>query len=197
MNGITYETFTYICYGTAALSAVLLATSVILFFVLKIPNVIGDLTGANARKAIAQIRNQNEATGEKTYQPSVVNRERGKITDKISGSGRLLRQRTSNLAGHGTTKLNTAELSEMALADQPIPVPEAYVPDQTTVLDQTMPQTTVLSHAMPETTVLSQGPSETTVLDQEQLAVDAQVRAQTVFTVDFEITFIHTNERIS
>lgn len=182
---LTYEAFTYICYGAAALSVIMLGVSVLLFFVLKIPNVIGDLSGANARKAIAQIRNQNEATGEKKYQPSAVNRERGKITDRITNSGRLIRNRTSNLAGHGTTKLNTAELTEMALADQPLPVPEAYVPDQTTLLD----------HGMAETMVLSQAVPETTVLNQSQPAQMAPTQSE--FSVDFEITFIHTNEQIT
>ena len=78
---MTYEIYRYIFLGGAILAGIMFAVSVLVFFLLKIPTVIGDLTGANARKAIENIRNQNESTGDKTYRSSQVNRERGKLTN--------------------------------------------------------------------------------------------------------------------
>ena len=203
MSGITYEGFLYICYGAAAISALLLITAVILFFALKIPGVIGDLTGATARKAIAQIRDQNEAGGPKAYHPSPVNQERGKITDKIGGSGGVIRNPSQKLAGYGTSKLNTAHLQQQAAADQTTLLDQ----NQTMVLDQS--QTSVLDQG--QTMVLDQNQAmvsdagQTAVLDQTQMPAQALWTAPVqavdyqpvqIFSVDYEITFIHTNEQI-
>lgn len=170
---MSYEIYRYIFYGGAILAAVMLAVTVLLFFVYKIPTVIGDLTGANARKAIENIRNQNENSGDKLYKTSQVNRERGKLTDKISPSGSLIRDPSGILGGGAmaTEKISTQELPQV---------------DETTVLESN--ETTVL--VTNETTVLDNtGVGETTLLD----AVDAPV----TFQIEYEITFIHTNEVIA
>lgn len=95
-------------------SGVFLAITVILFFVLKVPELIGDLSGMNARKAIEDIRRQNEETGHKAFKPSPVNAARGKLTDKISQSGRLI-PRTGRLSPvmEGKT-LGTQKLDDQA-----------------------------------------------------------------------------------
>ena len=59
---------------------VLLVLAVVLFFLLDIPKLYGDVSGRTARKAIEAIRQQNEATDNKAYKPSAVNAERGKLT---------------------------------------------------------------------------------------------------------------------
>lgn len=160
---MSYEIYRYIFYGGAILAGVMLVATVILFFVYKIPTVIGDLTGANARKAIENIRNQNESSGDKLYKTSQVNRERGKLTDKISPSGSLMKDPSGHFAGAmATEKISTQELP----------------PEETTVLD-----------VANETTVLdTSGTGETTLLD----AVDTPA----TFQIEFEITFIHTDEVI-
>ena len=109
---MSYEIYRYIFYGGAILAAVMLAVTVLLFFVYKIPTVIGDLTGANARKAIENIRNQNESSGDKLYKTSQVNRERGKLTDKISPSGSLMKDPSGILGGGAmaTEKISTQQL---------------------------------------------------------------------------------------
>ena len=177
---MSYEIYRYIFYGGAILAAVMLAITVILFFVYKIPTVIGDLTGANARKAIENIRNQNENSGDKLYKTSQVNRERGKLTDKISPSGSLMRDPSGTLGGGAmaTEKISTQELPQ---------VNETTVleSNETTVLGSN--ETTVLSAN--ETTVLSGGGAgETTVLVAEGTPA--------VFQIEYEITFIHTDEVI-
>ncbi len=162
---MTYETYRYIFIGCLCLSILLFVTAVILFFVLHIPNVIGDLSGANAKKAIEHIRNKNESTGEKTYKSSKVNTERGKITEKISISGRLHKHTTGPLYGAmPTEKISTQKL--------------------------TANETTVLNTGGRETTVLDIGGNETTVL------LPASDVADNIFTIEYEITYIHTNEII-
>ena len=152
---MTYEIYRYIFYGGMALSAAMLVTSIVLFIVLRIPNVIGDLTGANARKAIENIRSQNEESGAKNYKPSAVNQERGKVTEKMTKSGRLIKNNTGPIAGHKTAKISTMKLD-----------PECLPADETTVLDQFY-------------------------------AAPAPVAEQpAVFSIDLEITYIHTIEVI-
>lgn len=83
----TASTISYIAAG------ILLLVAVALFFLLDIKKVIGDLTGITAKRAIENIRQQNEQTGEKNYKSSSVNLARGKLTDKISQSGKLIKIR--------------------------------------------------------------------------------------------------------
>ena len=170
---MTYEIYRYIFIGGAVLAGVMLAVSVLLFFLLNIPHVIGDLTGRTAKKAIEEIRNQNELSGDKTYKTSAVNRERGKLTAKISPSGRLEHNTSGGLHGAmPTSKISTEEL------------PPAFA--ETAVLDSGN-ETTVLDSGN-ETTVLNQDSGETTVLS----ATDTPV-----FQIEYEITYVHTDEVIA
>ena len=79
------------------LAVVMLVLSIILFFVLNIRKVIGNLSGSTAKKAINDIRQKNEMSGRKSYKPSAVNLARGKITDKMTPSGNIANQ------GYGDT----------------------------------------------------------------------------------------------
>jgi len=170
---MTYEIYRYIFLGGAILAGIMFVVSVLVFFLLKIPTVIGDLTGANARKAIENIRNHNESTGDKTYRTSQVNRERGKLTDKISPSGRLIKDPSHSLHGAmGTEKISTQQL---------------HPGDDTN-------ETTVLTGELT-------GANETTVLSNESHANETTVlNAQTfsnAFVIEYEITYIHTDEVIA
>lgn len=165
---MTYDIYRYIFLGSAGLAILSLIIAIILFFVLKIPRVVGDLTGATARKAIENIRNQNEISGDKTYKSSYVNRERGKLTDKITATGSLVKPSIDVSNGAmATTKISTKRLETEAL--------ESY---ETSLLDNGSNETTVLNDSLN---------NETTVLDQENC--DA-------FTIEYELTLIHTNEVI-
>ena len=171
---MTYEIYRYIFLGGAILAGIMFMVSVLVFFLLKIPTVIGDLTGANARKAIENIRNHNESTGDKTYRTSQVNRERGKLTDKISPSGRLIKDPSHSLHGAmGTEKISTQQLH-----------PED-VTNETTVLTGELTGSN-------ETTVLTgelTGANETSVLSAQSFSND--------FVIEYEITYIHTDEVIA
>lgn len=56
---MSYDMYRYIFIGGLALSAVMLITTVILFFLLNIKAAVGDITGSSKRKAIENIRNKN------------------------------------------------------------------------------------------------------------------------------------------
>ncbi len=166
---MSYEIYRYIFIGAAILCGVMIVTSILLFILLKIPKVVGDLTGRTARKAIENIRNRNESSGEKTYKSSPVNKERGKLTDKISPSGRLIQNQNDLLSGAmATEKIGTQQL----------------VSDETTVLDSGN-----------ETTIILTGESENSVNETTLLSrVDT---SNNVFEIEYEITYIHTNEVIA
>lgn len=162
---MSYEIYYNLFFvGGLILAGIMFVVTVILFFSLNIPHVLGDLTGRNAKKAIENIRNQNENTGNKTYRSSHVNRERGKITDKISPSGNL--------------KRDTGGLSAGAMATAKIGVSD--LPSEETSVLSTSNETTLLDNA---------NAGETTVLTDENTSA--------VFQIEYEITFIHTNEIIA
>ncbi len=166
---MTYEMYRYVFLGAAIACGILLVASVVLFFTLRIPKVISDLTGRTARKAIENIRMQNEQSGDKTYQSSAVNLRRGKLTDKISQSGRIIpRDETPFGTGAITEKISTQQLTA----------------------EETAGETSVLA-APDETSLLDSGAGETAVLNA------AEQPASQEFAIEFEITFIHTDEAIA
>ena len=166
---MTYEMYRYIFLGALIACGVFFVISIVLFFTLRIPKVISDLSGRTARKAIESIRLQNEQSGDKTYQSSAVNLQRGKLTDKISQSGRLgPRDATPFGTGVITEKISTQNLS----------------------VEEPAGETSVLT-VSDETSVLDSGIGETAVLDASEL------QASQAFTIEFEITFIHTDEVIA
>lgn len=160
------------------IAGVLFLIAIALFFLLDIPKLVGDITGANERKAIELIRQQNESTGNKAYKPSPVNSLRGKLTDKISPSGRLEAKTSGIAASPGTQKFSTVELMP----------PER----ETTLLSASSSETTVLAPEFAAT-------SETTILSQtENLAVKLQTSEMVShnFVLEVEMSFIGSLELI-
>ena len=192
---MSYDVYRYIFFISAGLAALCLILSVILFFVLKIPRVIGDLTGSTAKKAIENIRNQNESSGDKVHKTSYVNKQRGRITDKMTDSGKLIPAASVNEGGAmATEKIGTTLLAKQAR--------ESY---NASLSGDSAGETTVLdAPSANETTVLSQGSgNETTVLSQDTFNLNAagetSVLSQneaTAFMIEYELTFIHTDEVI-
>ena len=186
---MTYEMYRYVFLGAAVGCGLFFVISVVLFFTLKIPRVINDLSGRTAKKAIANIRMQNEQSGDKTYRSSPVNLERGKITDRISKSGSLIRREETPFGvGHVTEKIDDYQMSagETSVLDST---------NETTVLGAAS-ETTVLG-AVNETTVLNMGYGETSVLDAAMpMAAPVVHVTDQAFTIEYEITYIHTTEVI-
>lgn len=170
----TYELFRYVFLGSAVACGICVVMAAVLFFTLKIPKVVSDLTGRTARKAIENIRLQNEQSGDKSYQSSAVNRERGKLTDKISRSGRLV-PNDSTVFGIGriTEKISTQQLDSIEPGGE------------TTLLIQEN-----------ETSVLADGYGETSVLAPEPIHTQPAQQLSQVFVIEHEITFVHTDEVI-
>ncbi len=196
---MTYEAYMIIFYSGTALSIIFLVTSVILFFVLRIVRVIGDLSGATARKAINNIREQNELSGDKAYKSSPVNRSRGMVTDKITHSGRLIPK--------------VADTTGISVGTEKI----TFSGGETTLLESTdmNSETTLLVISdEDETTVLggySHGKSDAKIFEVNNAAIaedeleSASVESNNIpvysaipagFSVETDITVINTNERI-
>ena len=202
---MTYEVFRYIFIIALILCAALFVTSVILFIVMNIPKIIQDLSGITAKKAIKEIREQNEKTGDKSYKVSQVNRERGKLTDKISQSGNIIRQSSTMKMGY------SVETEKIGNSTAQVP----FTGDETSVLSDPnvagfVNETTVLSNlndaaSVSETTVLGSDADGstvgiTTVLSDLNINENTTVLENTAvnpgFVIEFEITYIHTNELI-
>lgn len=105
-----------------SLAGAFLIASVILFVKLKIPAVIGDLSGRTVAREIDAIRNANITTGDKHYRPGRINAERGKLTEPMGGadgsamamahmSKRL--DRAAGSAETGSRRSGTVGLSDM------------------------------------------------------------------------------------
>lgn len=65
------------------LAGVSLLVAVYSFIRFNIPQIIGELSGRTAKKSIAQMRNKNINTGDKSHKPSPAAKERGTLTNKI------------------------------------------------------------------------------------------------------------------
>jgi hypothetical protein len=92
-------------YGGMTLAIILLITSIVLFIVFKIPKVIGDLTGRNARREIAEKKKKKGGTEKsnssrilKQEQKKYYNQDTGKITIRDSATNEdVTRKITSNV----------------------------------------------------------------------------------------------------
>ncbi len=188
MDISTLQTLSTIFFVVAG---VLFVVAGILFFRFDIIRIIGDVTGSTARKAIEDIRKGNELSGDKAYKPSAVNKSRGKLTDKISPSGNLMKHTAGLTVATGTQEL-VPEATETTVLDE--------IVGATTVLSDTSTETTVLSQPISnDTTVLNQSFGETTVLNPAEDAITDVVGFTdncSSFSLDLEMGFIGSAELI-
>ena len=182
---MSYETYRLIFLAGAIAAGVLFAAAVVLFFVLKIPRVIGDLTGATARKAIAGIRSEAEHKGE-AQKP---------------GQGGTPEKR----AGRKSEQSTTAKLARTAKTPEPSAPQSAGA--ETTVLDAPGSETTVLAPEGPETAQLKpeMAPGAEERNDGGETAQLGPAPFQpeppaadpaSDFVIEYEVTHIHSNEAI-
>ncbi len=151
---------------------VFLGIAVLLFFVFHVPQIVGDLSGTTARRAIESIEQQNsDGNGRKSRR---ARRERESFSTERFRTGHLRPQKQTSAA-------------------------DADTAPETTVLAQgaVTPETTVLAQSVitPETTVLAQNAvtSETTV--HTQYVPEPVIPAQNM-TVDVEFGFAESAETI-
>lgn len=155
---MTYDTYRLIFQAAGIAAIIMLVVTVILFFVLKVPKLIGDLSGRTARKGIENIRAQNAQSGDKRYQAGAANQSRVTVTDKISPSGQII-PKSSIATGIMTEKINTQE----------------EIPNDTEVLVESQ---------------------NTEVLSDSSFAGET-CRLNNIFQIEYEICFIHTEEKIN
>ncbi len=160
---MSYDIYRLIFIGAAIACGVMFLVSVILFIVFKIPNIIGNLTGHSAKKAIEDIKKQqNESyviNGEANE--SHLNGKK-KITEKIS-TARLDRAEETTVLGNGNSRVE--ETTILGNGNSRV--------EETTILgdgNSRVEETTILGDGnsrVDETTILGNGNSrveETTIL---------------------------------
>lgn len=106
------ETLSTLSIISFIIAGVCLVLSVFLWIFFKIPTVIGDLSGRNARKSIAKMRAANEKSGFKSYKASKTNAERGKLTDTMQHSKKLKQEQGSSDDRPETGLLNDSRADE-------------------------------------------------------------------------------------
>ncbi len=200
---MSYDTYRLIFIGAAIACGVMSLVSVTLFFVFKIPNIIGNLTGRNAKKAIEDIKRQNESYAY-SDKANALNGKK-KITEKIS-TARLDNMGETTVLGYNgedeTTVLGNSGTDETTVLGN-------NGTDETTVLGYSgEDEITVLgNNGTDETTVLgNNGEDKTTVLgnngEDETIVLGysgelpKQMMSDAEFIVTEEIRFIHTKECI-
>ena len=168
---MTYDTYRYIFYGGAGLALLFLVVSDILFFVLKIPSVIGDLSGSTAKKAIENIRKQNELGSVHSTESNASYNKKGVRVDKNNPMGTTSIGKPPNSNGDAflTTKIGTEQLSL-----------EAKKSYETSLLE-------------------NNGGNETTVLNTAEYGGTTvlQETSNNIFAIEYEIILVHTNEVIN
>lgn len=166
---MTIELLQQLALACFVIAGILLAVTILLFFVLRIPEVYGDLSGRTARKAIEDIRQKNER-GEKI---ALKHMENGRVrkTDKISPSGNLIHQTSGIEVASVTEKIDTVFLTSDGRNSQETELlqPGGSITNETVLLNN------------------NEGSDETTLLSQPQQK----------YGVEYEITFMESTEIIA
>lgn len=133
-----------------------LVAAAVLFFVLKIPSVIGELTGANARKKIAAIRAAEKIEAESGKNNSGTSREKFIVPRKIEKDNR------------------TKVLADISEVDETLPLDNSGDDDKTVKLraDSNGEQTEVLTADDSATEMLDSDDSATEVLTDDDSATE-------------------------
>lgn len=172
---MTVELLQNMSLAAYIIAGVLLLVSISLFFLLDVPKLYGDISGRTAKKAIEAIRQQNEETGNKAYKSSAVNEARGKLTDKITLSGRLESSTAGMPISVGTEKFATSSLQPQS--------------NETTVLTDSSNETTVLSE-----TLSTEFGKTTLLINEETKAISTPETSD--FTVAVEMEYSGSSEII-
>lgn len=158
-----------------SLAAVCLVFAVFSFITFKIPNVIGDLTGRNARKSIEKMRDANEKGGKKSYRPHPVASERGTLTEPIKQS-----------------KKESKKLSKTAKAVTQRKEPQTFDGSGATDVLEDKNATAKLDYDADGTEILSPG---TQVLSEETMQTALNANILKIKMIQ-NIVLIHTEEVI-
>lgn len=154
------------------IAGVSLLVAIYSFVRFNIPQIIGELSGRTAKKSIAQMRDKNVKTGDKSHRPSPAAKERGTLTDKI--------EKKETVKKDFSTVKENADLTKSTekLLDN----------NQTELLDENATERLKDN----STTVLS---VETTVLNNDDSQLNMSNNSND-FNIIQNIVLIHTNETI-
>ncbi len=195
---MTYDQFNIMFIIALVMAGVFLIIAVILFFALKIPAVIGDLSGATARKAIMDIRSGKTTYDRKKKSSKADTEQMAKITEKMVGSP----AGSKPDSGRMNRGMVTAKLEASAPARSDYSAPTEVMIEETVLLTEEAPAPTADFARTPSveaygTTVSDAGYSEqTTVLSDEPGAFgvapttgagDFRIRAEIILFVSEEI----------
>ena len=107
---MTYDMYHTIFITAGLLCGVMLAVTILLFFVLKVPKLISYFTGVTERKAVKNIRQRNERSGSRLSGSNIAASGSRKAAGKICLSGHLSRE-TEPLSTSGQASDETSVLS--------------------------------------------------------------------------------------
>lgn len=158
------------------IAGVSLLVAIYSFVRFNIPQIIGELSGRTAKKSIAQMRDKNVKTGDKSHRTSPAAKERGTLTDKIEKKKSVEKsdEKISKVE-EGTELLNSTEKLSTNIQTELLNENETELSDDNA--------TSVLSE---ETTVLTNN-------DNSQINVSNDSND---FKIIQNIVLIHTNETI-
>ena len=143
------ETLSTLSLAAFILSGVLFVGAAVLFFVLKIPQVIDYFTNRSAKRSIRKMRT-NETGGKSiVIQTDPTNKARGKLTQPIPQTEKKHESKHKPAANDNTKRPETGLLNEAEgstayldtteeLALDLAPATDLLDPDSTTVLEQTL-----------------------------------------------------------
>ena len=188
MSAELYQNISTVAF---VLAAIFLLVAVILFFILDIPAVLGELSGKTAAKQVAEIRAANKnAVAKRRPVPTATSSNQRTTTKLTSGGTNQLAKANQNNNKIDETELlveNTGAESyetELLSSETELLQPETeLLTNETTYLG---PETTLLS---PETTLLS---PETTLLSPETTLLSPDVP----FEIVQDVVVVHTREFI-
>lgn len=137
---MTYEMYRNIFMICAVAGGVMVVVSILLFALLRIPSVIGDLTGITAKRGIEQIRSGNSKAALSKKRKKQKNQGYEMNTERLQVAAEAKKGETAKLkaAGNETTLLDQEVGSEVALLS-------AQAMNETTLLNMpTVNETTIL-----------------------------------------------------
>lgn len=190
MSAELYQNISIVAF---VLAAIFFIVAVILFFVLDIPAVLGELSGKTAAKQVAEIRAANKNAVAKRRPVSTSPSTTQRTTSK------LVQNTTNQLGKTGQTrKANTIEETELLAENTGAESYETELlqPETELLINETellSPETELLTNETtllgPETTLLS---PETTLLSPETTLLSPQVE----FEIIQDVMIVHTEEFI-
>ncbi|MBR6771465.1 MAG: hypothetical protein IKM28_09615 [Lachnospiraceae bacterium] len=180
------EILLIISTSSFVLAALFLALAIFFWFKFGIPAIIGDLSGRTAKKSIAQMRENNEKSGVKTYRSSRINITGNRMNDKLKMTGN---PESKNFATQGKEKPQTESFEGTAILKDTM----ADASMGTAILDETRTESTVGTGDLNE---IMTGPSTGPLLEYVKPPI-----TKTVITAGWkmveDIMLIHTNEVIN